>query len=140
MPLGWTIAAVQLGCFAVLLVEWLGMPGLILTGLIGALNLPFCERMAEEDKLWIYVNCLSIWRTPYYVIFGEFLGAVLIGAGAMFAQRGSLMFSAAVGAVVGLCLLLTSMLSYFLIEVAIRRLLGKPRPGPAPSSPPATPL
>ena len=125
MPLGWAVAAVPLAFFAIKLVGWLGWTGLIVTGIIGALNLPFYEQMAAEDGLWIYVDCYKFRRTPYYVVFGEFLCAMVIGAAGLTVRPDSPLSALVAGLAAGVGVLLCSMIAYYLIEVVFRRLIGR---------------
>jgi hypothetical protein len=47
--------------------------GATLTGLVGAVNIPFYEEMALYTKWWRYTGCRMVGHTPYYIIVGEFL-------------------------------------------------------------------
>ena len=77
MPLAWEIVAVQFGYIGVRLFEWRPVWGLLLAGLLGAINIPFYEEMARQVKWWKYSNCQMFLHTPYYIILGEF-GIVLM--------------------------------------------------------------
>src|SRR5206468_3266789 len=68
MPLAWEMVAVQLGYIGMRLFEWRGWLGLLLTGLIGAINIPFYEEMALLTRWWRYANCRMLLHTPYYII------------------------------------------------------------------------
>lgn len=78
MPFAWEIVAIQ---FAVLgrwfMDEFKGL-GLALTGIVGAINIPFYEEMALKTKWWTYNKCRMFLHTPYYIILGEFLIVVCI--------------------------------------------------------------
>ena len=52
--------------------------GILLAGLIGAVNIPFYEEMALKTKWWAYSNCLMLSHTPYYIILGEFFIVMFI--------------------------------------------------------------
>src|SRR3954470_19913395 len=54
MPLAWEMVAVQLGYLGMRLREWRKGLGLVLTGLIGAVNIPFYEEMALRTHWWRY--------------------------------------------------------------------------------------
>ena len=79
MPLAWEIVVVQFGYIGVRLFEWRPVWGLLLAGLLGAINIPFYEEMARQVKWWKYSNCRMLWHTPYYIILGEF-GIVVLFA------------------------------------------------------------
>ncbi len=76
MPLAWEIVAVQFAYIGLRLSEKFGGRGLLLAGLLGALNIPFYEEMARRIHWWTYDHCRMISGTPYYIILGEF-GIVL---------------------------------------------------------------
>jgi hypothetical protein len=102
MPLAWEMVAVQLGYLGMRLREWRGWRGLLLTGLIGAVNIPFYEEMARRDRWWRYANCRMLLHTPYYIIVGEFLIAVAIGLLARSTRSGRWSRSLAAGVLAGL--------------------------------------
>src|SRR5689334_21508244 len=52
MPLAWEIVAVQFGYIGLRLWEWFGKTGLLLIGLLGAINIPFYEEMARRIHWW----------------------------------------------------------------------------------------
>jgi hypothetical protein len=79
MPLAWETVAVQFGYLGMRLFEWRGGLGLLLTGVLGAINIPFYEEMALRVHWWRYAHCRMLLHTPYYIILGEFLIAICIG-------------------------------------------------------------
>jgi hypothetical protein len=76
MPLAWEIVAVQFGYIGLRLSEKFGSRGLLLAGLLGAVNIPFYEEMARRINWWKYGHCRMISGMPLYIILGEF-GIVL---------------------------------------------------------------
>jgi len=56
--------------------QWRWGWGLLLVGVLGAINIPFYEEMALRVHWWKYSNCRMLLHTPYYIILGEF-GIVL---------------------------------------------------------------
>src|SRR5512132_3233213 len=79
MPLAWELVAVQFGYVGLRLWERFGKPGLLIIGLLGALNIPFYEEMARRIHWWQYSGCRMISYTPWYIIVGEF-GIALVFA------------------------------------------------------------
>jgi Domain of unknown function (DUF6989) len=72
MPLAWEVVAVQFGYIGLRLWERFGKTGLLMIGLIGAINIPFYEEMARRIHWWQYSGCRMISYTPWYIILGEF--------------------------------------------------------------------
>ena len=72
MPLAWEVVAVQFGYIGLRLWERFGKTGLLMIGLLGAINIPFYEEMARRIHWWQYSNCRMISYTPWYIILGEF--------------------------------------------------------------------
>ena len=70
MPLAWEVVAVQFGYIGLRLWERFGKLGLIMIGLIGAINIPFYEAMARRIHWWEYSGCKMISFTPWYIILG----------------------------------------------------------------------
>jgi len=82
MPLAWEVVAVQFGYVGLRLWERFGKTGLVMIGLLGAVNIPFYEEMARRIHWWKYspesVRGM-ISYTPWYIIVGEF-GIALVFA------------------------------------------------------------
>jgi uncharacterized protein DUF6989 len=72
MPLAWEVVAVQFGYIGLRLWERFGKTGLVMIGLVGAINIPFYEEMARRIHWWQYDGCRMISYTPWYIILGEF--------------------------------------------------------------------
>jgi hypothetical protein len=79
IPLAWEVVAVQFGYLGLRLWERFGNFGLLLIGLLGAINIPFYEEMARRIHWWQYRGCRMIAFTPWYIILGEF-GIALVFA------------------------------------------------------------
>jgi hypothetical protein len=73
MPFAWEIVAVQFGYIGMRLFEKWRVRGLLLAGVLGAINIPFYEEMALRIHWWSYSNCRMLLHTPYYIVLGEFL-------------------------------------------------------------------
>ena len=78
MPLAWAAVAVQTGYVGIRLSERFGGLGLLLTGVLGAVDIPYYEEMARRIHWWTYDACRMISNTPYYIILGEFGIAVAL--------------------------------------------------------------
>src|SRR5436305_6229154 len=89
MPLAWEVLAVQFGYIGLRLWERFGKPGLLLIGLLGAINIPFYEEMARRIHWWEYSGCKMLSFTPWYIILGEFGIAVAFALLAATLRRGS---------------------------------------------------
>jgi hypothetical protein len=116
MPLAWEVVAVQFGYIGMRLFEWRRGPGLLLTGLIGAINIPFYEEMALRTHWWRYANCRMLLHTPYYIIVGEFLIAIAIGYLANWTRPGRWSRSLMAGVLAGLSIFACYYVSYRAIE------------------------
>lgn len=73
MPVGWAIMMVQIGYLGWLFVQNWGLPkAMLMTGLLGAINIPINEFLAKSAHLWYYQNVPMLFGTvPYAVIFAE---------------------------------------------------------------------
>jgi hypothetical protein len=116
MPLAWELVAVQIGYIGLRLTEWKLVPGLLLTGLIGAINIPFYEEMARKIHWWRYENCRMLLHTPYYIIVGEFFIAIALGYAARSVRRESWLLPIAAGLLAGLAIFASYAVAYELID------------------------
>ncbi len=89
MPLAWEVVAVQFGYIGLRLWERFGGVGLLMIGLLGAINIPFYEEMARRIHWWQYSGCRMISFTPWYIIIGEFGIAIAFALLARKLRRGS---------------------------------------------------
>src|SRR5262250_1364219 len=89
MPLAWEVVAVQFGYIGMRLCERFGKPGLLMIGVLGAINIPFYEEMARRIHWWQYSGCRMILFTPWYIILGEFGIAIAFALLARTLRRGS---------------------------------------------------
>jgi Domain of unknown function (DUF6989) len=89
MPLAWEVVAVQFGYIGLRLWERFGWAGLLMIGLLGAINIPFYEEMARKIHWWQYSGCGMISFTPWYIILGEFGIAIVLTLLARTLRRGS---------------------------------------------------
>ncbi len=74
MPLAWEVVAVQFGYIGLRLWERFGKIGLLMIGLLGAINIPFYEEMARQNSLvaiqwlphdFVYAVVHYRWRVRY---------------------------------------------------------------------------
>src|SRR5438876_5144786 len=100
MPLAWEVVAVQFGYVGLRLWERFGKTGLVMIGLLGAVNIPFYEEMARRIHWWKYspesVRGM-ISYTPWYIIVGEFGIALVFALLARTLRRDSWRFAAVAG-------------------------------------------
>ena len=89
MPLAWEVVAVQFGYIGLRLWERFGKLGLLMIGLLGAINIPFYEEMARRIHWWQYTGCRMISFTPWYIILGEFGIALVFALLARILRRSS---------------------------------------------------
>jgi len=83
------VVAVQFGYVGLRLWERFGKTGLLMIGLLGAINIPFYEEMARRIHWWKYSGCRMISYTPCYTIVGEFGIALVFALLARALRRGS---------------------------------------------------
>lgn len=102
MPLAWEVVAVQFGYIGLRLWERFGQLGLLMIGLLGAINIPFYEEMARRIHWWQYAGCRMISFTPLYIILGEFGIALAFALLARTLRRGSWLMAVAAGVAGGL--------------------------------------
>ena len=78
MPLAWEVVAVQLSYLGIRLCQRYGGLGLLLIGILGAINIPYYEEMARRIHWWSYSGCRMLSYTPWYIIVGEFSIAIVL--------------------------------------------------------------
>jgi hypothetical protein len=118
MPLSWALVAVQVGLLGELATVRFGLVrGALLTGLLGALLIPFYEEMAWGAHWWRYKNCLMLGHTPVYIIVAEFvIGAGLALWGHFTLRTDSYPRAALLGALAGLVTIFGGLLGWGLVE------------------------
>jgi hypothetical protein len=123
MPLAWEVVAVQFGYIGLRLWERFGKTGLLMIGLLGAINIPFYEEMARRIHWWQYspesVRGM-ISYTPWYIIIGEFGIALVFALLARMLRRGSwrdaILAGVAGGASIFVCYAVALLITDRLIE------------------------
>src|SRR5262249_51727910 len=116
MPLAWEMVAVQFGYLGTRLYEWRRGLGLSLTGILGAINIPFYEEMALRVHWWRYEHCRMLSHTPYYIILGEFLIGICIGFLARSTRTGRWSRSLLAGILAGLATWFCYFVGYQVVE------------------------
>jgi hypothetical protein len=101
MPLAWEVVAVQFGYIGLRLWERFGKIGLLMIGLLGAINIPFYEEMARRIHWWQYTSCRMLSYTPWYIILGEFGIAIALALLARTLQGGSWRIAIVAGVAAG---------------------------------------
>ena len=116
MPFAWQVVAVQFGYLGLRLQEHFGRFGLVIIGMLGAVNIPYYEEMARRLHWWRYSGCHLLSGTPLYIILGEFLIAIGFAVLARKFRRGHFVGSIAAGVVGGGIIFLSYALAYGLID------------------------
>jgi hypothetical protein len=115
MPFAWQVVAVQFGYLGLRFWERLRWRGLLLIGLLGAINIPYYEEMAFRIHWWRYHNCAMLLHTPYAIIVGEFVIAIYLGYAARWARHGSWKTALLAGASAGAAIFIGYAIPYWLL-------------------------
>jgi hypothetical protein len=116
MPFAWQVVAVQFGYLGLRLYERLGWKGLLIVGLLGAINIPYYEEMALRINWWRYQNCAMFLHTPYAIIVGEFLIAMYLGYAARWTRAEKYSRSVVAGVSAGAAIFVGYAIPYWLIS------------------------
>src|SRR5213595_2076172 len=116
MPLAWEVVAVQFGYIGLRLWGRFGKAGLVMIGLLGAINIPFYEEMARRIHWWQYGSCRMISFTPWYIILGEFGIAIALALLAGTLRRGSWRQAVMAGIGGGLSIFLCYALAFLITD------------------------
>ena len=116
MPLAWEVVAVQFGYIGLRLWERFGWAGLLMIGLLGAINIPFYEEMARKIHWWQYSGCRMISFTPWYIILGEFGIAIVLTLLARTLRRGSWRVAILAGIAGGLLIFVCYAAAFFIAD------------------------
>ena len=117
MPIAWQIVTVQFGYIGLRLYEAMGLQGLVITGVLGAVSIPFYEEMAIHTHWWRFSHCRMMFHTPYYVIAGEFLIAMAIGRLATCARQRDWGRIFTAGTMAGVAILASYAMAYLCTDV-----------------------
>lgn len=119
MPTAWMVVAAQIGYLGRgLISRFGGVPGMALTALIGAVNIPFYEEMAYHAHWWRYEHCRMLGHTPLYIMVAELIIGLSLGPLAAWAMRAGATWRDAAGAglVGGLGTIWGGLIGYGLVE------------------------
>ena len=116
MPLAWEVVAVQFGYIGLRLWERFGWAGLLMIGLLGAINIPFYEEMARKIHWWQYSGWRMISFTPWYIILGEFGIAIVLTLLARTLRRGSWRVAILAGIAGGLLIFVCYAAAFFIAD------------------------
>jgi hypothetical protein len=119
MPLAWEVVSVQFGYIGLRLWERFGKLGLLMIGLLGAINIPFYEEMARRIHWWQYTGCRMISFTPWYIILGEFGIALAFAFLARSLRRRSLRVAVVAGVAGGISIFACYAVAFFITEQLI---------------------
>jgi hypothetical protein len=120
MPLAWEVVAVQFGYIGLRLWERFGRVGLLMIGLLGAINIPFYEEMARRIHWWQYGGCRMISFTPWYIILGEFGIALVFALLARTLRRSSWGMAIVSGVVGGLSIFACYAIAFLVTDQLIK--------------------
>jgi len=121
MPLAWEIVAVQLGYIGLRFQEHFGQFGVLLTGILGAVNIPYYEQMARSIHWWRYSGCRMISGTPYYIIIAEFLIAMAFAVLAKKFRRGDIVTAILMGLAGGAAIFISCVIGYGVADGLFKR-------------------
>lgn len=119
MPTAWMVVAAQIGYVGHRLIGALGRgPGMALTAVLGAVNIPFYEEMAYHAHWWQYRNCRMVGHTPLYIIVAELLIGLTLGPLAIRAMHADATWRNALiaGAIGGFSTIWGGLIGYGLVE------------------------
>jgi hypothetical protein len=116
MPFAWQVVAVQFGYLGLRLYERLGWRGLLVVGVLGAINIPYYEEMALRIHWWRYRDCAMLMHTPWAIIVGEFLIAMYLGYAARWTRAGRFGRSLMAGVMAGGAIFVGDALPYWVIS------------------------
>jgi len=120
MPLAWEVVAVQFGYIGLRLWERFGKLGLLMIGLLGAMNIPFYEEMARRIHWWRYGGCRMISVTPWYIILGEFGIALAFALLARTLRHGSVRVAVVAGVAGGISIFACYAAAFLITDRLIR--------------------
>src|SRR5881409_3426064 len=120
MPLAWEVVAVQFGYIGLRLWERFGKLGLLMIGLLGAINIPFYEEMALRIHWWQYSGCRMISLAPWYIILGEFGIALVLALLARTLRRASWRVAVAAGLAGGISIFACYAIAFLVTDQLIK--------------------
>lgn len=119
MPLAWAAVAVQIGYLGSRLMERFGRLGGLLTGLLGAVYIPYYEELARRIHWWTYDGARMVSNTPYFIILGEFAIAIALALLARPLRRRGFTAAVWLGLVGGAAILVCYALAHAVIDGSV---------------------
>jgi len=116
MPFAWEVVVVQFGCLGLWLRDRFNVVGLVMIGILGAINIPYYEEMAKRIHWWQYSGCRMISNTPYYIILGELGIAVAMALLARPVRRGSAKTAMLMGVAGGVAIFLAYAVAFAITD------------------------
>jgi hypothetical protein len=118
--LAWEVVAVQFGYIGLRLWERFGKVGLLMIGVLGAINIPFYEEMARRIHWWQYSGCRMISFTPWYIVLGEFGIAITVALLARTLRCGSWREAVLAGMAGGFLIFVCYAAAFWITDVFIK--------------------
>ena len=117
MPIAWTVVLVQIGYIGFWVYKKYGLAiATIVSGLIGGTVIPLYESFAKGAGWWFYDDPgRMIWNTPYYIILGEFLLALMLPLLLLWCNRKPFYWTIPIGVLMGLWIWLSYVVAYTLV-------------------------
>jgi hypothetical protein len=116
MPFAWAIVLAQLGIVGGWLAQRMSVPkATLVCALLGGSMIPLYEHLAHDARYWWYTDTPMIMNAPLYIVVSEFLLALPLVWMYTVALARPRRFSALLGAVVGLWMIPSVVLAWWLV-------------------------
>jgi hypothetical protein len=116
MPLSWIFLIVQIGAISRWAVERWGLArAMVLMAVLGGVNGPMYEFLAQYSKLWYYQNCWMVRGVPIFVIASELMIGAAVPLAVRRLPRLTLQTSAVVGLLLGVWTWVTGLVTFALV-------------------------
>jgi hypothetical protein len=116
MPLSWIFLIVQIGALSRWAFEKWGLgAAMVVMAVLGGVNGPMYEYLAQYSHLWRYQECWMIRGVPVFVIVAEVLIGLSVPLAVLKLPRLTLPASAGIGLLLGLWTWVTGLLTFALV-------------------------
>lgn len=113
MPMSWIFLIVQIGALSRWAIEkWGLLRAMLFMGILGGVNGPMYEYLAQYSQLWYYQHCWSMRGVPVFVIVAEVLIGVTLPLAVLRLPRLTIPSTAAVGLLIGLWTWVTGLVTF----------------------------